>query len=108
MSHFCRCRHVRFQYSQRSLADRYGKRKETTALSLENQQPAQHIFMQLIHLGEGTEDTRRLATRAELGEDNWGLIPRLADARLTVSPYRGKYVLVRLMLHISSPRRWAS
>jgi hypothetical protein len=40
------------------------------------------FFMQLVRPGEGTEDTRRVATKSELGEINWSLVKRLADARL--------------------------
>ena len=54
-------------------------------LSPEDQQQAQRIFIQLVRPGEGTEDTRRIATRAEVGEDNWDLVRRLADARLVVT-----------------------
>ncbi|MBE9039733.1 PD40 domain-containing protein [Oscillatoriales cyanobacterium LEGE 11467] len=46
---------------------------------------AQRIFIQLVRPGEGTEDTRRLATREEVGEENWDLVTRLADARLVVT-----------------------
>ncbi len=35
--------------------------------------------------GEGTEDTRRIATREELGDESWELIQRLADRRLVVT-----------------------
>ena len=38
-----------------------------------------------MHPGEGTEDTRRVATRAEVGEENWDLVTCLADARLVVT-----------------------
>lgn len=50
-----------------------------------DQATARRIFIQLVRPGEGTEDTRRLAARAELGEEEWQLVPRLADARLIVS-----------------------
>jgi WD40 repeat protein len=48
---------------------------------------AQRIFVQLVRPGEGTEDTRRIATRAEVGEDNWNLVSDLAGypARLVVT-----------------------
>jgi WD40 repeat protein len=46
---------------------------------------AQHIFVQLVHPGEGTEDTRRLATRADIGDENWELIMRLSSERLVVT-----------------------
>lgn len=43
------------------------------------------IFIQLVRPGEGTEDTRRLATKAELGETSWSLVKQLADARLVIT-----------------------
>jgi len=48
---------------------------------------AQRIFVQLVRPGEGTEDTRRIATRAEVGEENWNLVSYLAgyQARLVVT-----------------------
>jgi DNA-binding SARP family transcriptional activator len=46
---------------------------------------ARRIFVQLVQPGEGTEDTRRVATRAELGEENWALVQHLADRRLVVT-----------------------
>jgi energy-coupling factor transporter ATP-binding protein EcfA2 len=57
----------------------YGK------LSEQEQKQAQQIFLQLVRPGEGTEDTRRVATRGEVG--NWELVTFLAgeDARLVVT-----------------------
>jgi WD40 repeat protein/DNA-binding SARP family transcriptional activator len=49
------------------------------------QETAQRIFVQLVQPGQGTEDTRRIATRLELGSDNWSLIQELADKRLVVT-----------------------
>lgn len=46
---------------------------------------ARQIFIQMVRPGSGTEDTRRLATRDELGENNWKLVRQLADARLVVT-----------------------
>ncbi|MBW4491581.1 MAG: PD40 domain-containing protein [Oscillatoria princeps RMCB-10] len=46
---------------------------------------AQRVFIQLVQPGEGTEDTRRLAKKAEVGEDNWDLVAQLASARLVVT-----------------------
>ena len=56
-------------------------------LSCTEQEQAQRIFVQLVRPGEGTEDTRRLATRAEIGEENWNLVQELAEesARLVVT-----------------------
>jgi WD40 repeat protein len=51
----------------------------------EEQERMRRIFIQLVHPGEGTEDTRRVASRAEVGEDNWDLAVRLASERLVVS-----------------------
>ncbi|MCW5316503.1 hypothetical protein GTQ43_22595 [Nostoc sp. KVJ3] len=57
---------------------------EFAKLKPKEQQQAQQIFVQLVRPGEGTQDTRRLATRNEVG-DNWDLVKRLADARLVVT-----------------------
>ncbi|TWH42322.1 CHAT domain-containing protein [Dulcicalothrix desertica] len=54
-------------------------------LNFEEKERAQRIFTQLVHPGEGASDTRRVATRAEVGEENWDLVTRLADARLVVT-----------------------
>jgi len=56
-------------------------------LSETQKQQAQRIFVQLVRPGEGTEDTRRVATRAEVGEENWNLVSYLAgyQARLVVT-----------------------
>lgn len=57
-------------------------------LTKPEQKQAQQIFVQLVQLGEGTADTRRLVTRAEISDDCWQLITRkggLADCRLVVT-----------------------
>jgi WD40 repeat protein len=46
---------------------------------------AQQVFIQLVQPGEGTEDTRKLATRLEVGESNWDLVTLLASERLVVT-----------------------
>jgi hypothetical protein len=48
---------------------------------------ARRVFVQLVQPGEGTEDTRRVATRAELGDanGNWIIVQHLADKRLVVT-----------------------
>jgi WD40 repeat protein len=43
------------------------------------------VFVQLVRPGEGTEDTRQVATREQVGTDNWPLVTALADARLVVT-----------------------
>ncbi|MBD2095942.1 WD40 repeat domain-containing protein [Trichocoleus sp. FACHB-591] len=54
-------------------------------LSPAEQQQMRRVFIQLVRPGEGAEDTRRLATKAELGEVNWALVKKLADDRLVVT-----------------------
>ncbi len=54
-------------------------------LTPDEQEQARRIFIQLVRPGEGTEDTRRLATKDELGADNWSLVQKLADVRLVVT-----------------------
>ncbi|MDJ0578598.1 trypsin-like peptidase domain-containing protein [Crocosphaera sp.] len=54
-------------------------------LSEEDKEKAQQVFIQLVRPGEGTEDTRRSATRDEVREDNWDLVTKLASARLVVT-----------------------
>lgn len=54
-------------------------------LSSTEQEGVRRVLVQMVRPGEGTEDTRRLTTRAELGEDGWTLVHRLADARLVVT-----------------------
>ncbi len=56
-------------------------------LSEPDRDRARRVFVQLIQPGEGTQDTRRLATRADVGEENWDLVTRLAsqEARLVVT-----------------------
>ena len=46
---------------------------------------AQHIFIQLVRPGKETEATRRVASRADIGEKNLGTRYELADARLVVT-----------------------
>jgi tetratricopeptide (TPR) repeat protein len=43
------------------------------------------IFIQLVQPAEDRQDTRRVATKAELGEANWELVKKLADERLVVT-----------------------
>ncbi|CAA9541206.1 MAG: High-affnity carbon uptake protein Hat/HatR [uncultured Thermomicrobiales bacterium] len=43
------------------------------------------VFTQLVRPEEETTDTRRRATRGELGEEAWALVARLADERLVVT-----------------------
>jgi len=49
----------------------------------EQQQEAERILVKLVWLGEGMKDTRRVATRSEVG--NWELVTQLATKRLVVT-----------------------
>ncbi|MEM1393875.1 MAG: AAA family ATPase [Cyanobacteria bacterium P01_C01_bin.38] len=51
----------------------------------DRQQQVKQIFIQLVNFGEKTQDTRRLATRTQVGENNWDLVKYLADKRLVVT-----------------------
>jgi uncharacterized delta-60 repeat protein len=53
--------------------------------SAEERKDVRRAFIQMVTPGEGTQDTRRRALRAELGEARWGMVRRLADARLLVT-----------------------
>jgi WD40 repeat protein len=49
------------------------------------QELTRRALVQLVQPGEGTEDTRRIAAKEELGDESWSLIQRLADKRLVVT-----------------------
>lgn len=51
----------------------------------DEREAARRIFVQLVRPGEGTEDTRRVAERSEIGDENWLLTHYLADKRLLVT-----------------------
>jgi WD40 repeat protein/ABC-type dipeptide/oligopeptide/nickel transport system ATPase component len=52
----------------------------------EERQQVQRIFLQLVNFKESAKnDTRRLATRSQIGNDNWHLVQRLANKRLVVT-----------------------
>ena len=66
--------------------------KAYNKLTEAQQQQAQRIFLSLIRLGETTEDTRRVATREEIGNQNWDLVRYLAGSgnRLLVTGRKNK------------------
>jgi hypothetical protein len=61
--------------------------QEYVQLSPAEQEQARRVFIQLVQPGQGTQDTRRLAHRAEVGPQNWELVTRLAGERLVVTGY---------------------
>jgi energy-coupling factor transporter ATP-binding protein EcfA2 len=78
-------------------------------LSETEKKQAQRIFVQLVRPGEGTEDTRRVASRAEVGEDNWNLVSYLAgyQARLVVTGRQEQEDTVELV-HETLIREWGT
>ncbi len=55
------------------------------SLTAEEQARVRRVFVYMVSPGQGTEDMRRPATRAELGEADWLLVQKLANARLVVT-----------------------
>ncbi|MEN8259078.1 MAG: AAA family ATPase [Pseudomonadota bacterium] len=78
--------------------------------SFREQGPAlRRIFVQLVRPGEGTEDTRQVATREQVGADNWHLVTKLADARLLVTNeirIREKKTQTVELVHEALIRHW--
>jgi KaiC/GvpD/RAD55 family RecA-like ATPase len=58
---------------------------ETLARFQDERERLRRVFVQLVRPGEGTEDTRQVATREQVGADNWNLVTELADERLVVT-----------------------
>ncbi len=54
-------------------------------LSEADKKRAERVLIQLVRPGEGTEDTRCLATRDAVSDDNWDLVTQLASKRLVVT-----------------------
>ena len=76
-------------------------------LSPEQQEQVRRIFVQLVRPGEGTEDTRRLATKDELGEARWSLVTELADKRLVVTSRNAAEQETVEMVHEALIRNWS-
>jgi hypothetical protein len=75
-------------------------------LDEQEQERARHIFVQLVHPGEGTEDSRRVATRAQVGAENWGLVHYLADKRLVVTGQDATGKEIVEVVHEALIQRW--
>jgi len=85
------------------------------ALDPADQARMRHCLVQMVRPGEGTEDTRQVATRDQLRPDDWPLITRLADqhARLVVTGHdpatdqdTAELVHEALIRHWHPLRRW--
>ena len=68
---------------QGSLA-RYAEEKYDN-FSDEEKEKNRRIFIELVRPGQGTEYTKRIATKEELGDENWSLVKGLADYRLVLT-----------------------
>ncbi|MGB3759281.1 MAG: hypothetical protein WBA07_23360 [Rivularia sp. (in: cyanobacteria)] len=75
-------------------------------LSEVEREQVRRIFIQLVRPGEGTEDTRRLATKAELNQASWGLVKHLADARLVVTSQNAANQETVEVVHEALIRNW--
>jgi hypothetical protein len=71
-----------------------------------DQEQARHFFIQLVKPGEGTEDTRRVATRDELPEADWNLVQHLADMRLVVTGRSPEGDEIVEVVHEALIQRW--
>ncbi|WP_414545047.1 hypothetical protein [Nostoc sp. CCY0012] len=75
-------------------------------LTKEEQEKVRRIFIQLVRPGEGAEDTRRIALKAELGEQSWSLVKQLADARLVVTSNNATSEETVEVVHEALIRNW--
>ncbi|MEG4632638.1 WD40 repeat domain-containing protein [Microcoleus sp. AR_TQ3_B6] len=75
-------------------------------LNLSQQKQVQRIFIQLVRPGEGAEDTRRMALKAELGEQSWSLVKQLADARLVVTSRNSASIDTVEVVHEALIKNW--
>ncbi|NES87695.1 MAG: WD40 repeat domain-containing protein, partial [Moorea sp. SIO2B7] len=75
-------------------------------LTDEEKEQVRRIFIQLVRPGAGTEDTRRIAIKAELGEQSWFLVKKLADARLVVTSRNATSQETVEVVHEALIRNW--
>ena len=75
-------------------------------LNPSDQKQVQRIFVQLVRPGEGAEDTRRIALKAELGEQSWSLVKQLADARLVVTSRNSSSIDTVEVVHEALIKNW--
>ena len=70
------------------------------------QERLRHIFTQLVCPGEGTEDTRQVATKPQVGEAYWNLVSQLADERLVVTGWDAQGQDTVELIHEALIRHW--
>lgn len=76
------------------------------ALKPVEQEAVRRILIQLVKPGEGTEDSRRIAYKDELDEDDWALVQRLADARLVITGLNSEGIQTVEVVHEALIRNW--
>ncbi|NEQ80746.1 MAG: hypothetical protein F6K26_10970 [Moorea sp. SIO2I5] len=76
------------------------------SLTQAEQKKAEQIFIQLVQPGRGTKDTRRLVTKADLGNDKWSVVKKLADARLVVTSKNNNNIDVVEIAHEALIQNW--
>ena len=77
-------------------------------LSMAEQAQARRVFVQLVHPGAGTEDTRRIAHRTEFDDADWTLVQKLADfnTRLLVTDQPKEDNETAEVIHEALIQRW--
>jgi WD40 repeat protein len=71
-----------------------------------DQELARRTLVQLVQPGEGTEDSRRIATHQELGDASWQLIQHLADSRLVVTGRDAEGLETAEVVHEALIQKW--
>ncbi len=79
---------------------------ETLARFQDERERLRRVFVQLVRPGEGTEDTRQVATREQVGADNWNLVTELADERLVVTGRNAQGQETVEVVHEALLRHW--
>jgi WD40 repeat protein/DNA-binding winged helix-turn-helix (wHTH) protein len=108
------CTFTNYAYAQMGrLRGALGRHADHVYQSLENDKQrllAQRIFLELVHLGEGAQDTRRRVAKAELLslgklDEVEGLLARLASSRLIAAGREGEETFVEVS-HEALIREW--
>ncbi len=83
------------------------------AFTDDDRERVRHVLVQMVRPGEGTADTRQVATRAQVRPENWPLVTRLADERLVVTGHDAardedtvEIIHEALIQHWQPPQRW--
>lgn len=83
--------------------------EQYSKLTDEEKEKIRRIFIQLVRPGEGSEDTRRIALKNELGAENWELVTKkkgLADSRLVVTSQNALGQETVEVVHEALIRNW--